>query len=410
MRETIEKITAVADEKFILKQMAKKIRGYALPIKAVFIVMLLFTSVSAISQNWIDSLDAYGREVYMPAEKYKWDWSEATFLNSLIHLYNERPADEKEKYLSYIKTAMDKTYDVANGRFPNAVASGIGMAFLARVTGEEKYRKKAFEIYNDYLKTPRAPNGGVSHRAETVELWDDTIYMISMFLLEMYRLTHDEKYIADFTAQVKAHSEKLADKKWGLWYHGWDADTINYDDKCSIIGWPDSVTRRSSQIWGRANGWVTMALADALHTIPKKSKYRKPLENEFTNILKNLPQLQNKETGHWYQLPVFPDDPSNFQESSCTAMFAYAITKGLEMKILNEKIFRPVVDRANNGLRQYSLIKAQGPYLIPSQVCAGTCIGDKSYYLNRPKTTGTGFAIGSFIMFGLEYNKLKARK
>ncbi|MBS1656176.1 MAG: glycoside hydrolase family 88 protein, partial [Bacteroidetes bacterium] len=188
--------------------------------------LFFLASISLFSQNWVDSVDAYGREVFMPAEKYKWDWGQATFLNSIIHLYNNKPSAEKEKYLQYIKTAMDAVYDVANGKHPNAVASGIGMAFLARVTGENKYRIKAMAVYDDFLTTPRASNGGVSHRVETVELWDDTIYMISMFLLEMYKLTGDEKYLADFTAQVKAHSEKLADKKWGLWYHGWDADNI----------------------------------------------------------------------------------------------------------------------------------------------------------------------------------------
>ena len=102
----------------------------ALKKKFYFIAFLLVMSASSFSQNWVDSLDAYGREVYLPAEKYKWDWSEATFLNSLIHLYDEKPEAEKEKYLAYIRTAMDKTYDVANGRFPNAVASGIEMAFI----------------------------------------------------------------------------------------------------------------------------------------------------------------------------------------------------------------------------------------------------------------------------------------
>ncbi len=381
-----------------------------LKAKTFFTGIFFLVSSSLFSQNWIDSVDAYGREVFMPAEKYKWDWGQATFLNSLIHLYNYKSPAEKEKYLKYIRTAMDSTYAVANGKHPNAVASGIGMAFLARITGEEKYRSKAIDIYNDFLKTPRASNGGVSHRVETVELWDDTIYMISMFLLEMYKLTGDEKYLAEFAEQVKAHSEKLADKKWGLWYHGWDADNINYDDKCSMVGWPDSITRKSGQFWGRGNGWITMALADALNTIPQQSKYRKQLVTEFKNILKNLPALQNKETGHWYQLTIFPDDPSNFQESSCTAMFSYAITMGLEMKILDEKIYRPLVDRSYKGLQKYSLNKTDGPYLIPTQVCGGTCIGDKNYYLNRKKTEGTGFGLGSFIMFGLEYNKLNGIK
>ena len=90
---------------------------------------------------------------------------------------------------------MDATYNVANGKHPNAVASAHGMAFLARLTGDKKYLDKSNEIYADYLKIPRAANGGVSHRAETNELWDDTVYMLSMYLLEMYRLTNDEKYI-----------------------------------------------------------------------------------------------------------------------------------------------------------------------------------------------------------------------
>jgi unsaturated rhamnogalacturonyl hydrolase len=375
--------------------------------KLLFTGIFFLVSITLFSQNWVDSMDVYGRESYMPAEKYKWDWGQATFLNSLVHMYNYKSAAEKGKYLEYIKTAMDATYNLANGKHPNAVASGHGMAFLARITGEEKYRQKAIEIYNDYLKTPRAPNGGVSHRVETVELWDDTIYMISMFLLEMYRLTGDEKYIADFAFQVKAHSEKLADKRWGLWVHGWDADNVDYDDKCSMAGWPDKVTRRSIQIWGRGNGWVTMALADALNTIAKKSVYRKPLESEFKKILKNLPVLQNKQTGHWYQLPVFPGDPKNFQESSCTAMFSYAIALGLKMKILDRKKYKPVIDLSYNGLRKLSMISVEGKFLAPSQVCGGTCIGDQDYYFNRKITIGTGFGIGSFIMFGLEYENLK---
>lgn len=366
--------------------------------------LLIFSSLSA--QNWIDSIETYGREVYMPADKYKWDWRQGTFLNSLVHLYNEKTGAEKDKYLAYIKTAMDATYSVANGKHPNAVASGHGMAFLARVTKEDKYHQKALEIYTDYLKTPRAANGGVSHRTETVELWDDTVYMLSMFLLEMYRLTGDEKYIDDFAAQVKAHSEKLVDKKTGLWVHGWDADNEDYDDKCSVVGWANKETRKSSEIWGRANGWITMALADALYTIPKSSKHWKPLEKEFKNVLKSLPNLQNTTTGHWYQLLIYPNDKDNFQESSCTAMFSYAMTMGMKMKILSKKKYQPIVDRAYQGLKKLSTETIEGKYLTPSQVCGGTCIGGKEYYYKRKITTGTGFGIGSFILFGIEYDKM----
>jgi unsaturated rhamnogalacturonyl hydrolase len=343
----------------------------------------------------------------MPADKYKWDWGQATFLNSLIHLYNSKSLSEKSIYLNYVKVAMDATYNVANGKHPNAVASAHGMAFLARITRDQKYIDKCNEIYADYLKTPRAPNGGVSHRAETNELWDDTVYMLSMYLLEMYRLTNDEKYIAEFLLQFKAHNEKLTDKETGLWVHGWDADNEDYNDGCSNLGWADKVTRRSSQIWARGNGWIGMALADALLTVSKTSSYRKPLEKALKNYISYVAPLQHKETGYWYQLMTLPNDPKNFDESSSTAMFSYAITIGLKLKLIPASVYDPIIDRAYDALKTTGVKSMGEGYLIPVKVSGGTCVGSKEYYLTRKITEGTGFGYGSFIMFGLAYEQYK---
>ncbi len=367
----------------------------------------LFISFTAYSQSWVDSVERQGRQVFMPAEKYKWDWGQATFLNAVIHLYNSKAEPDKKIYLEYIQKAMELTYAVANGKHPNAIASGHGMAFLARITGDKKFLDKSNEIYADYLKIPRAPNGGVSHRAETIELWDDTVYMLSMFLLEMYRLTGDEKYIANFVLQFTVHNEKLTDERTGLWVHGWDADNIDYNDGCSIVGWPDKITRKSSQIWARGNAWIGMALADALNTVPRSSKYWKPLEKAFQNYISKVAPWQHTATGHWYQLVTLPDNPKNFEESSCTAMFSYAITMGLKMKILDKKKYQPLVDQSYKGLRALSIRDAGNGYLIPIRVSGGTCIGDENYYLTRPVTEGTGFGYGSFIMFGLAYEQYK---
>ena len=373
----------------------------------VICLLITITPFVAKSQTWVDSVDRHGREVFMPADKYKWDWGQATFLNSLVHLYNIKSTEEKKVYLNYIQTAMDATYAVANGKHPNAIASAHGMAFLARITGNKKYLDKANEIYADYLKIPRALNGGVSHRAETIELWDDTVYMLNMFLLEMYRLTKDEKYIADFLLQFNAHNDKLTDEKSGLWVHGWDADNIDYNDGCSNLGWPDKTTRKSSQVWARGNGWVGMALADALNTVGRSSKFWKPLEKAFIHYVEKVAPLQHKETGYWYQLVTLPADPKNFDESSCTAMFSYTITMGIKMKILNKNKYLPIVDKSYQALKTSGLKLAGDGYQIPIKVSGGTCVGDKEYYLTRKITEGTGFGYGSYILFGLAYEQLK---
>ena len=376
--------------------------------KAAPLAIVLLLSLSVSAQTWVDSVDLHGREQFMPAEKYKWDWGQATFLNSLIHLYQSKQTEAQKKvYLDYVRTAMDATYAVANGKHPNAVASAHGMAFLARITGEQKYLDKAKEIYADYLKIPRAKNKGVSHRAETVELWDDTVYMLNMFLLEMYRLTKDEKYIADFLEQFQAHDEKLIDPKSGLWVHGYDDDAIDYNDGCSIMGWPDKTTRKSSQIWARGNGWVGMALSDALMTVPRSSKYWKPMQKAFLHYVQSIAPLQDPASGHWYQLVTLPNEPRNFLESSCTAMFAYTIAMGLKMKILDKKQYGPMVEKSYQGLRSMSLKNGGAGYLIPARVSGGTCVGDENYYLTRKITEGTGFGYGSFILFGIAYEQWK---
>jgi unsaturated rhamnogalacturonyl hydrolase len=326
-------------------------------------------------------------------------------------LYQSKQTEAQKKvYLDYVRTAMDATYAVANGKHPNAVASAHGMAFLARITGDKKYLDKAQEIYADYLKIPRAKNGGVSHRAETIELWDDTVYMLNMFLLEMYRLTKDEKYIADFLEQFKAHDEKLIDPVSGLWVHGYDDDAIDYNDGCSIMGWPNKTTRKSSEIWARGNGWVGMALSDALNTVPRSSKYWKPMQKAFVHYVQSIAPLQDAASGHWFQLVTLPNEPRNFLESSCTAMFAYTITMGLKMKILDKKQYGPMVEKSYQGLRGMSLKSGGANYLIPARVSGGTCVGDENYYLTRKITEGTGFGYGSFILFGTAYEQWKGTR
>jgi unsaturated rhamnogalacturonyl hydrolase len=150
-----------------------------------------------------------------------------------------------------------------------------------------------------------------------------------------------------------------------------------------------------------------MALSDALNTISKKSRYRKQLKKAFIHYVEAIAPLQNQESGHWYQLMILPDEPKNFLESSATAMFAYTITMGLKMKILDPKKYGTMADQSYNGIIKNSLRDAGNGYQVPVRVSGGTCVGDDNYYLNRKITEGTGFGYGSFIMFGLAYEQYK---
>ncbi len=345
----------------------------------------------------------------MPASKFHWNWMNASLLHTMVKQYDFTNDTNKKTYFDFIKKSMDKTYNRVNGKIPNAVASGLGMAFLARTTGDAKYKKACEKIYADYLKIKRTKEGGVSHLRNDIELWDDTIFMIGQFLLEMYRATNDEKYLDELTLQIKIHRDKLQDKTSGLWVHGWDSDAKSHCTFCGQLNWPDKATGKSKEIWGRGNGWIIVTLSDAIEIIPQNNVHWIILANYLKEMIVQLPSLQNKENGHWYQLPLRDNEPKNFIESSSTAMFAYGITSALKFELVTDTIYKNSIELAYNGLRNYSIKKISSEYITTKNVCKGTCIGDKNYYYKRKVKNEKPYSIGMFINFGRKYEAMKSK-
>lgn len=348
-------------------------------------------------------MELYSKKVLMPPYMYAWTWQSAALLHTMIARYEQVPTHKKAEYLNYVKKSMGHVKLLVNGRNPNNVASGVGMAFLARVTGERKYRAAADKVYEQYLKIPRAENGGVTHLANFKELWDDTIFMLGVFLQEMYRLTGDEQYINELVAQIDAHREKLLNKEWGLWYHGWDGDNKKHCNFCGQNGWSNNPNKRSNECWGRGNGWVVVTLAETLQLLPVHHPQRGKLASYLKEMIVHLPELQDTATGHWFQLPVRKNEAGNYIESSCTAMFGFGILSALKMNVVEGKEYWQCVDRAYEGLRQFSIQELDGPFLTTKNVCKGTCIGDKEYYFHRSAKSEKRYGLGMFILFGSSY-------
>lgn len=380
--------------------------------KLILLLTVLSGSLPAVlnGQTWVDSIDVYARESFLPAEKYMWTWQRAALLRAMVVQYELRPEAEKQTYLDYVATAMKATEKRAHGKRPNAVASGHGMAFLQRVTGEPAYARAAQKVYRDFLKIMRLEGGGVSHKTSSPELWDDTIFMIGVFLLEMFRATGEERYLDDFMEEFRIHREKLLEPEWGLWVHGWDGNDKNHCALCGQRNWPDDKTRRSAEIWGRGNGWVVVTLADAVQAVPAQHPYHAELAGYILEMIDHLPELQDPETGHWFQLPVKPGLEGNYIESSSTAMFGYGITTALKLGLVEGRQWERSAEAAYLGLRKHSVTEPGNGYLTCSNVCKGTCIGDEAYYLGRKSVEGKPFGLAMLIIFGLEYEYYSGRR
>lgn len=359
-------------------------------------------------KTWGDSMFLYAIEEYLPPSAYRWNWRDAVILRAVADIF-ENNNEKREIAFHYMKDCVVHNFDKAHSRHPNGIASAFALPLLYKETGEKEYMDKAIEMYKQYMQIPRAYNGGVSHRADpgTIELWDDTIYMIGLFFLEMYKVTNDEKYLQEFIFQVLAHDEKLADPVTGFWYHGWDNDNIVSYDQCCQDGWSDNPERRNHEFWGRGNGWIAMALADCLEVMSKENAHYPILKKKFTKMIYSLLPLQDEKTGHWRQLPVHVDDADNYIESSCSVMFGYAIAKGINIGILPDYLFEPVLDKAYYGIETYSIVPEGKKYRTIQNVCEGTCIGDKEYYYARQVVRDTEFAVGGALLFDNIYRKYR---
>ena len=90
-------------------------------------------------------------------------------------------------------------------------------------------------------------------------------------------------------------------------------------------------------------------------------------------------------------------------------MFGYGIEAALRL-VVSDSSFRDCTRRAYKGLRENSIATVGNKYLTTRNVCTGTCIGDKNYYLHRAVQKGKPFGIGMFIQFGRSYeldNKMR---
>lgn len=369
-----------------------------------FIIPILFLLHSNLfADTWVDSLDFYARTHYLPPKKMKWKWQDAALLFSLMKAYDLASEKDKPIYMDYVVQAMSKKLRKANGKSPNAVASGMGMAFLAQYKKGDKYEKAALKVYSQYLNINRVNNNGVSHKRFYKELWDDTIFMIGSFLTRMYLWTNNEQFLTELFIQIDAHREKLMDKESGLWFHGWDGDNKKRVNFCGQTGWSKNPENLSQEVWGRGNGWVIVTLADIVDILPKENKYREKAITYLKEMVLHLPDLQDSATGHWFQLPLRKNTEGNFIESSATAMFAYGVQIALKHGVISDDKYSFAVQKAYEGLRKYSVVNIDNQHLTVINVCKGTCIGNMNYYLNRNNTSQKPYGIGSVILFGKMY-------
>jgi unsaturated rhamnogalacturonyl hydrolase len=158
-------------------------------------------------------------------------------------------------------------------------------------------------------------------------------------------------------------------------------------------------------------GWYAMGIVDVLDDFPVEHPKRPELLAIFRHVIDAVVPYQDPETGVWYQVLDQAGRDGNYREASCTAMFVYAIAKGVRMGYLDQSA-RAVAERGFDGMIDEFVTEGPDGLLNLNHVCSVSGLGGDSYrdgtfeyYVSEPQRTNDLKGVGPFILAALELGR-----
>lgn len=333
----------------------------------------------------------------------KWDYCQGLMCTALLKLNTQTKDkalyDYVLKFGEYMVNADGEvlTYKASENSL-DRINGGKFLFTLYDKTLSDKYFK-AILAFRAQLKThPRTSEGGFWHKAiYPNQMWLDGIYMASPFLAEYAKRFKDNAAFDDVANQILLIAKHTYDPATGLYYHAWDESKAQE--------WADKTTGKSPNFWSRSIGWYMMAIVDVLDYLPANHPKRQEIIRNFRNLSKSLLKYQDKKTGLWYQVTDKADAEGNYLESSGTAMFLYAMTKGANKGYLDPSYLTLSRKSFTLFIKNATRIDSDGSYNI-TKACAVAGLGGKpyrsgtyDYYIHEPQRDNDPKVLGSFILW-----------
>jgi unsaturated rhamnogalacturonyl hydrolase len=246
-----------------------------------------------------------------------WEWTHGIGLFGMWRYY-EQTGDQAA--LKIIKDWFeDRFAEGTPTKNINTMAPFITLAYLYEHEPDPRYLPY-LDTWAEWLMAPdglpKTEEGGFQHIVyndeNPGEMWDDTLMMSVLPLAKIGLLLKRPDYVEEAKRQFLVHIKYLADRKTGLWFHGWTFLERHHF---------------ANALWARGNCWVTMAIPEIIELLdlPPGDAFRTILLDALAAQVKALAQYQD-ESGLWHTLL---DDPGSYLEASAAAGFAYGILKSV---------------------------------------------------------------------------------
>ena len=230
--------------------------------------------------------------------------------------------------------------------------TGVVPLEIFKTTPDSKYKTLGLSFADRQWQNPST--NGFTREAR---YWVDDMYMINALQVSAYQVSGKKVYLDQAAALTADYLAKLQQEN-GLFIH---APFAPY-------------------YWSRGNGWFAAGMAEMLCVLPKDHPQYGFVKTRFTQMMDALVKCQAP-NGLWRQLL---DKPEYWEETSGSAMFAYAMTLGLKNGFLTGEPYVNAVRKA--WLALAAKVDAEGNV---SDVCVGTNANEVlSTYFDRPRKTG----------------------
>jgi len=344
---------------------------------------------------WKDSLSISGNPV-------KWSYDQGVILEGIDAVWRRTGNAD---YFRYMQKSMDhfvtpdgniRTYTQDSHNIDN-IKNGRTLLTLYKVTGLQKYFKASTLLWEQLKTQPRTKEGGFWHKKiYPNQMWLDGLYMGEPFYAEYAALIQDDQAFDDIANQFIYMENHSRDAKTGLMYHGWDESKEQQ--------WADKKTGTSPHFWGRAMGWYAMALVDVLDNFPETHPKRKELLAILSRVAKAAKDYQDPKSGVWYDILNLPDRKPNYLESSASAMFVYALQKGVRKGYL-PVAYAAVAKKGYAGIQKEFVEQRGAGQINLKGTVSVSGLGGKpyrdgsfEYYMREKVITNDGKGVGAFIL------------
>jgi unsaturated rhamnogalacturonyl hydrolase len=352
-----------------------------------------------------------------PAPKF-WEYTNGVPLLGIWKLYERT---HRRPYLDYVKHFVD-TYVDADGTISYARSFPAGSApndptiqdtiqpamllfGLLRETKDVRYAKALDQVRHVIPTIRTNPDGAFWHKPTYPnQQWLDAIYMTQPFLVR-YGAERNDPAAFDIAArQILLAAEHTYDPATGLAHHAWngapDGVWLGLDPRAGKTP-PVAGTVTAPVRWSRAMGWYVAGIVDVLEYLPRGHPQRAAIVQVLRDLAAGLARHQDPATGLWYQvtdvmggpLPAnggypgeaVPAQP-NFPETSSSALFSYALAKGVRLGALPES-YRAVARRGWSGVASQVDVAADRSVIVHGTIAGMSVGGTYNAYTNVDRRT-----------------------